>query len=105
MPLVAVSSLCPARREVLTAPEAETHNHGACPSVRLIVVLNETVAKLVSEAARSGLLALFQHLACNIAVCVLGPEDQQRCIEQRAPLRCAHQDAPEARSLVGIFKE
>eukprot|EP00969_Alexandrium_andersonii_P027973 1219912-Alexandrium_andersonii.AAC.1 len=69
--MAVVSSLCPAHREVLTGSEAGTRNHGTCPSVCLIVVLNETAAKLVIEAARSGLLTSFQHHACSIAVRIL----------------------------------
>eukprot|EP00969_Alexandrium_andersonii_P247907 10954851-Alexandrium_andersonii.AAC.1 len=82
MPMAVVSSLCPAHGEVLTASEAGARNHGTGPSACSIDVLNETAAKLVSEAARSGLLASFQHPECGIAVRPLGPEEQGKYIGQ-----------------------
>eukprot|EP00969_Alexandrium_andersonii_P215322 9510462-Alexandrium_andersonii.AAC.1 len=87
MPLAVMSTLCPAHPEVLSAIERSEHNHGRLPAACVIVVLNQTAARIVIAAARSGLLSQFQHPGCRVDARCLGPVEQSRYVGMCTALR------------------
>eukprot|EP00969_Alexandrium_andersonii_P116636 5156490-Alexandrium_andersonii.AAC.1 len=98
-PKIVVSTLCVATDEVLLPHERGDNNHGAMPAAGLVVVLNDTAARVAIEAARGGLLSKFQHQDRRIEARCLPQDEQRRLINGCGALKAALDESQNIRQL------
>eukprot|EP00969_Alexandrium_andersonii_P258957 11449997-Alexandrium_andersonii.AAC.1 len=69
------------------------------PAAGLVVVLNDTAARVAIEAARGGLLSKFQHPGRRIEARCLPQDEQRRLINSCGALRAALDESQNIRQL------